>query len=480
MKIRAAVPVIVIFLLSALPARAQDREKQIAFHWVDQNAETIRRVSGNIWSYAELALREFKSSRELAEYLESNGFRVERGVAGLPTAFVASYGSGKPVIAIYGEYDALPGLSQKAEPVRAALVENGAGHGCGHSLFGTASASAAVAAKKAMEAGQMKGTLRFYGTPAEESIGGKQYMLDGGLFDDVDILLGWHPAPVTGASFAYSKAVASVHFKFKGLAAHASVSPHLGRSALDGVELMDVGVNFMREHVKEDARIHYVITRGGGQPNVVPPEAESWYYIRANKHQDVIEMFNWISDIAKGAALMTRTEAEITVDDDSHERLPNRPLSELIDRNLRVVGPPKFTDQEKAMARQMQEPLKGNFPIALSETIEPVPEHPEQGLASSDVGNVTWKIPTGALSVASYPAGSPGHSWQVAACAGMSIGQKAIAVAAKTLAGTAIDLLKEPQLIEAAKKDFTERKKSYNFRLLIPPNRKPPVVQPAN
>ncbi len=255
----------ILFLLSVPAAFGQDQEKQIAFRWVDENAPTIRKVSLNIWQYAELALREFQSSREVSAYLESNGFRIEKGVAGLPTAFVATYGSGKPVIAIYGEYDALPGLSQKAEAVRAPVVENGPGHGCGHSLFGTASATAAIAVKKAMEAGNVKGTLRFYGTPAEESIGGKNYMLEAGLFDDVDILLGWHPGALTGAGFAYSKAVVDVRFKFKGLAAHASTSPHLGRSALDGVELMDVGVNFMREHVKEDARIHYVITRGGAQ-----------------------------------------------------------------------------------------------------------------------------------------------------------------------------------------------------------------------
>ena len=193
-----------------------------------------------------------------------------------------------------------------------------------------------------MEAGNLKGTLRFYGTPAEESIGGKNYMLEAGLFDDADIFLGWHPGSLTGADFAYTKAVVSVRFNFKGLAAHASASPHQGRSALDGVELMDTGVNFMREHVREDARIHYVITRGGGQPNVVPPEAESWYYIRANKHQDVVEMFEWISEIARGAAQMSRTQVKIAVDDDSHELLPNRPLAETIDRNLRLVGPPRF------------------------------------------------------------------------------------------------------------------------------------------
>jgi aminobenzoyl-glutamate utilization protein B len=468
------------FLLLVLAAAQGDADKQAAFTWVDQNASTIQRVSENIWNYAELALREFKSSRELAGYLEENGFQVKRGVAGLPTAFVAEHGRGRPIIAIYGEYDALPGVSQKAEPVRAPIEEGGAGHACGHSLFGTASATAAIAVKQAMESGGIPGTIRFYGTPAEESIGGKNYMLEAGLFDDADVLLGWHPAPISTAGFEYSKAVVSVRFRFKGLPAHASVSPHLGRSALDAVELMDAGVNFMREHIQEDARIHYVITNGGGQPNVVPAEAESWYYIRANKHKEVVDLFEWISEIAKGAAQMTRTQVEITVDDDSYERLPNRPLSEVIDRNLRLVGPLKFTEEEKTFARKTQEPLGGPFDIALSEKIEPLPDQPGQGLASTDVGNVSWNVPTGSLTVASYSFGAPGHSWQIVACAGTSIGQKAIAVAAKTLAGAAIDLLKNPSLVEAAKQDFEARRKGSEYRPLLPPNRTPPLFNESD
>ena len=474
---RASIAAIIVLLLSA--PFPNDPEKEVAFHWIEQNAATTRKVSLNIWSNPELALREFKSSRELIQYLQSNGFRVEKGVAGISTSFVASSGSGKPVIAIYGEYDALAGLSQKAEPIRSPLVEEGPGHGCGHNLIGAASAAAAVAVSRAMEAGNLKGTIRFYGTPAEEAAGGKNYMLEAGLFKDVDILLGWHPGARTQANFEYSKAVTEVRFKFKGVAAHASSAPHLGRSALDGVELMDVGVNFMREHVKEDSRIHYVITKGGGQPNVVPADAESWYYIRANKHQDVLDMFEWISHIAEGAALMSRTQVEIQVADDSHEVLANRPLAEAIDRNLHLVGPPKFTEEERTLARKMQEPLKGNFQVAFAENIEPLPDQPAQGLYSTDLGNVSWNVPSGSLGVVSYPFGVPIHSWQVAACAGMSIGQKAIDVAAKTLAGTAIDLFKNPALVEASKKDFQERKKGYNYRLLLPPNRKAPVFQEA-
>ncbi len=455
---------------------APDADKEAAFRWLDANADAMRKVSMNIWSAAELALHEYKSSRELMSYLESNGFRVEKGVAGMPTAFVANYGSGKPVIAIYGEYDALAGLSQKAETSFAPLTEGAPGHGCGHNLIGAGSAAAAVAVSKLMETGKIKGTLRFYGTPAEESISGKDYMLEAGLFNDVDVLLGWHPQDVTTAGFQYSKAVASVRFKFKGVAAHASSAPQLGRSALKGVELTDVGVNFAREHLKEDARIHSVITNGGGQPNVVPAQAESWYYIRANKHEDVADMFEWVSEIARGAAMMTRTQVEIAVDADSYEVLPNRPIAEVMDRNLRLVGPPRFTEEEKAAAKKMQEPLKRNIELPLAETIEPLPEAPAQGLFSTDMGNVSWSVPSQIFEVATYPYRAPIHSWQVTACSGMSIGQKGMMVAAKTLAATAIDMFKNPSMLEAAKKDLEERKKGHPFRLLTPPNRKPPIA----
>jgi aminobenzoyl-glutamate utilization protein B len=454
-----------------------DPDKDAAFRWIDGNADAMHQVSLNIWNDAELALREFKSSRELMAYLGSNGFQVEKGVAGMPTAFVASFGSGKPVVAIYGEYDALAGLSQKAEANVVPVVEGAPGHGCGHNLIGAGAAGAAVAVSKLIQAKKLSGTLHYYGTPAEEALGGKNYMLEAGVFKDVDVLIGWHPQDVTHAGFQYSKAVASVRFKFTGVAAHASSAPQLGRSALKGVELTDIGVNFMREHVKEDARIHSVITNGGGQPNVVPAHAESWYYIRANKHQDVADMFGWISEIARGAAMMTRTQVEIVVDDDSYELLPNRPIAEVMERNLRLVGPPKFTDEEKAIARKMQEPLKKKIALPLYESVEPLPDVPGQGSFSTDLSNVSWNVPSEVMNVATYPYQAPIHSWQVTACSGMSIGQKGMMVAAKALAGTAIDLFKQPALIDAAKKDLDERRKGTVFQLLVPPNRKPPVFQ---
>jgi aminobenzoyl-glutamate utilization protein B len=461
-------------LLLATGVLAQPDAKATAIGWIDANSDTLKRVNRNIWSYAETGLQETRSSSELQELLRANGFRVETGVAGMPTAFVASYGSGRPVIGILAEYDALPGLSQDAVPERKERGGVNAGHGCGHSIFGTASTAAAIAAKQGLAAGAA-GTIRLYGTPAEETGIGKTYMLREGLFKDVDIVLSWHAAPVTAASYDYSKANVSVKFRFEGLPAHASTSPFQGRSALDAVELMSVGVNYMREHVKEDTRIHYVITNGGGQPNVVPPAAEVWYYLRANKHADVEEYFVWLKEIAAAAAAMSRTKlSAVQVDADMHEVLPNRALAEAIHKNLEAIGAPQFTADEKAFARSTQKDLGRVLPMALSERVEPLPAHPEQGLASTDVGDISWFLPVGQLAAASYTFGAPGHSWQIVACTGTSIGEKGMMVAAKALAATAVDLYRSPQLVTRAKADFDAIRKPLNFVTLIPEGQKAP------
>jgi aminobenzoyl-glutamate utilization protein B len=449
--------------------------KQAAIQWLDSNAATWQRVNRNIWGFAETGLQETKSSQELIAVLKENGFTIESGVAGMPTAFVASYGSGKPIIGILAEYDALPGLSQDASAERKERPGVGAGHGCGHSVFGTASTAAAIAAKRAIESGAAKGTIRLYGTPAEETGIGKTYMLREGMFKDADVILSWHAGDRTTPAYDYSKANVSVKFHFTGLPAHASASPHQGRSALDAVELMNVGVNYMREHVKEDTRIHYVVTNGGGQPNVVPPDAEVWYYLRANKHADVEEYFVWLREIAEGAARMTRTKlTTVQVDADMHEVLPNRALAEAIHRNLEIVGAPKFTEDEKAFARKTQAPLNQTFERALSEVVEPMPEKPEQGVASTDVGDISWFVPVGQLTAATHTFGAPGHSWQVAACTGMSIGEKGMMVAAKALAATAIDLFTTPALIEKARADFKAIRDPLKFVTLIPEGQKAP------
>jgi aminobenzoyl-glutamate utilization protein B len=466
----------VTLLLSGMQPAAQSDPKTTALAWLDANASTLSRVNRNIWGWAETGLEEVKSSKELQDLLRTNGFSVEAGVAGMPTAFVAAFGTGRPVVAILAEYDALPGLSQDATPERKLRPDVGAGHGCGHSVFGTGSTGAAIAIKQALAAGTIKGTVKLFGTPAEETGIGKTYMLREGLFKDVDTILSWHAGDSTAASWDFSKAIISVKFRFEGLPAHASTSPHQGRSALDAVELMNIGVNYMREHVKEDTRIHYVITNGGGQPNVVPPNAEVWYYLRANKHTDVEEYFVWMQEIARGAAAMTRTKLVATqVDSDMHEVLPNRTLVEVIQKNLELVGPPVFDDREKAFARATQKDLKPAPALALSERIEPLPSGPpEQGLHSTDVGDLTWFFPVGQLTAATYSYGAPGHSWQIVACTGTSIGEKGMMVAAKALAASAIDLYRSPELLQRARDDQKKMMAGQKYVTLIPEGQKAP------
>jgi aminobenzoyl-glutamate utilization protein B len=468
--------VVALTLLSITVPSAQTDPKAASIAWLDANVSTLNRINRNIWSWAETGLEEVRSSKELQDALRANGFQVEAGVATMPTAFVASYGTGRPVIGILAEFDALPGLSQDAGAERKSRPEVMAGHGCGHSVFGTASTGAAIAIKQALAAGTIKGTVKLFGTPAEETGIGKTYMLREGAFKDVDTILSWHAGDRTAAAWDFSKAMVSVKFRFEGLPSHASVSPHMGRSALDAVELMSVGVNYMREHVKEDTRIHYVITNGGGQPNVVPPSAEVWYYLRANKHTDVEEYYVWLTEIARAAAAMSRTKlAEARVDADMHEVLPNRTLVELIQKNLELVGPPVFDDREKAFARATQKDLKPQPSLALAERIEPLESGPpEQGTHSTDVGDLTWFLPVGQFTAATYSYGAPGHSWQIAACTGMSIGEKGMLVAAKTIAATAIDLYRSPATLDKARADQKQMLSGLKYTTLIPEGQKAP------
>jgi aminobenzoyl-glutamate utilization protein B len=410
------------------------------------------------------------------DWLAENGFSVRADVAGMPTAFVASYGEGKPVIAYLAEYDALIGVSQKAVPHREQRDDPSiiAGHGCGHSVFGTGTTAAAIALAQVMALKKLPGTVRLYGTPAEETVDAKTFMLRDGLFDDVDVVLSWHASDRTGASYRYSKAVLGVRFSFDGVPAHASTSPQFGRSALDAIELMNIGVNYLREHVPQDTRIHYVVTNGGAQPNVVPPKAASWYYVRADRHDTVEQVYARILDIARGAALMTGTELSYIVDGDAHEVLPNRALSHIINDNLQAIGPPRFDDNERAFARETQKDLPSIADRALFEGINPVPAEPGQGMASTDQGDLSWHVPTGGLTVASYAFGAPGHSWQVAASTGTSIGEKAMTVAAKTLAATGFDLLTQPELLEQARASFREVRDPLEFRSLLPEDARAP------
>lgn len=454
---------------------AGDPDTAAIFRWIDSNISGMDQLGLEIWNTPELSFREFKTSRAVMQYLRNNSFAVEENAAGMPTAFIATYGSGKPVVAFWMEEDALIGLSQKPEPIREPITPGAPGHACGHNLIAASTAVAAVAVKNFLERTGTKGTIRVYGTPAEEVGGGKEYMREAGLFKEVDVLLGWHPSSDTRAEFEYTKAAAELHIHFEGIASHASMAPDRGRNALHAVELMDSGVNFLREQLKEDARVSYVISNGGGMPNVIPADAESWYSIRANTHEELAEIVQWVSDIANGAAMMTRTHVKIRVDNDEAEVLPNGPLARDIYDNLRAIGTPDFTADDKAYVRKMLSEGKGE-PRAISPEITPLPEAPKQEAYSTDLGNVSWSIPTGRLAVAIAPCALVAHSWQFAA-ASASVGLRSMPIAAKALAATAIDCFKRPGLIEDAKKDLRERTNGHTYSMLTPLNRTPPVYK---
>ncbi len=453
--------------------------QQTAIADVEARSDELKAVNQAIWNFAEVGLEEHQSASLLVSKLKQNGFEVEHGVSDMPTAFVASYGSGKPIIGILAEYDALPGMSQKVQPERLPLQEGAAGHACGHSGLGTGALGAALAVKASMEKHNLKGTLRLYGTPAEETVIGKVYMLLDGQFDDLDVCLHWHPSTRTNVWAGSSKALISAKFTFDGISAHAAGSPENGRSALDAVELMNVGVNFMREHTKEDARLHYVITNGGGAPNVVPPKATVWYFVRADKHEDVEYYFKWVRDIAEGAEKMTRTKLSVQIDTDCHELIQNTPLSELLFENLTRIGPPKFTDDERVFARRIQQPLVEEFgttfPQAISSEIKSLEESNTPSKGSTDVGDISWYVPTGGIRTTCMAAESPGHSWQNVACIGSTIGEKGIDYAAKVLAISAIDLFENPELVQAARADWKQRMSDRKYTSLIPKGQKPPV-----
>jgi len=469
-------------LLLTVAATAQDAftpPQQTAVADVQQRASDITAVNRAIWEFAEVGLAEQKSSALLVERLRAAGFTVQTGVAQMPTAFVASFGSGQPVIAILAEYDALPDLSQKVAPILDPLNAGAPGHGCGHSGLGAGAYGAAVAIKTAMEQHRLPGTIRLYGTPAEETTIGKVYMTLGGVFNDVDVVLHWHPSTKNEVWNGSSKAIVSAKFTFQGVAAHAAGSPENGRSALDAVELMNLGVNFMREHVKEDARMHYVITDGGGAPNVVPATATVWYYIRADDHADVERYFAWVQDIAKGAAMMTRTKMKMDIDTDCHEIIGNTPLAELVHRQFTRIAAPKFTQDEHAFARRLQEPIVEqtgkSFAVAIDEKVYPLQAIGEKSKGSTDVGDISWHVPTMGLRTACFPNGSPGHCWQNVASIGSSIGEKGTVYAAQLLAAAGIELLQRPDIIAAAKTDFQSRMKDRTYTTLIPKGQKPPA-----
>ena len=425
---------------------------------VEKHKADLIEISDAIWANAEIAFEEYESSKLLADYAEENGFIVERGVAGMPTAFVATYGSGKPVIGILGEFDALPGISQKAMPTKEPLQEGAGGHGCGHNLFGTASLGAAIAIKEMMEAGKIKGTVKFFGTPSEEKYFGKIWMVRDGLWDDVDVNISWHPSAKTESDVQSSLALVDFMIEFNGQAAHASADPWNGRSASDALELYTTGLNYYREHVKPTVRMHYHIQDGGQVVNVVPDYSRIWVRIRDTKRSGLMPVYEHAKRMAEGAAIMANVDYKISLISGIYEILVNRAGGEIMQENLELLGPITYTPEEIAYGKTIQEQT-GEPKVGFDSEIKPLKETAEHpGGGSTDVGDVSWNVANINLSVTVAPKDTPWHSWAVVACGGMSIGHKGMVYASKAMAMTMLDLFEDPKLVEKVKKEFKERK----------------------
>ena len=450
---------------------------------MEANQDRLVELAKNIWEHPELGQKEVHASKLIADQLERAGFSVSMGVGQLPTAFVATWGEGRPIIGILGEYDALPSLSQKVSPVKDPIVEESPGHGCGHNLLGVGALGAALAVKAAMEQGGIKGTIRYYGCPAEETLVGKVFMAREGVFDDLDAAITWHPGFVNSVWAATSTAMNSFKVNFHGVAAHAGGSPESGRSALDGVQLMDVGVNYMREHVIQDARIHCVITEGGKAPNVVPPYAQVWYYVRAPNGEQVESIYAWMLDIAQGAALMTGTTYDIDFLTGCYNTLPNDVIGDLLLEKLRKIGVPKYTDEERDLAHKLQETFPPGaiekslkrYGMTREEVGDPlceiIADPYDKGKVlggSTDVGDVSYITPTAQITTCCQALGTPGHSWQNVVTSGSSIGSKGMMLAAKAMALSALDLETRPDVLQAARAEFEEKTEGKKYVSSLP------------
>jgi aminobenzoyl-glutamate utilization protein B len=464
--------------------------KETAWKWIEDNKELLTSISDEIWGYAEYGLCEYKSSKLIADTLREHGFNVKTGVVGMPTAILAEKGSGKPVIATMGEYDALPGISNKAIPRKEPLIQDGMGHGCGHNIHGTTALAAAIAVGYTLEKNGLEGTIRFYGTPAEETSGGKRYMVNADLFDDVDAALSHHPGNMNLASLLSTNVTSGARFHFHGKTSHAASSPESGRSALDAIELMNIGVNYLREHIIPGARIHYVIEEGGGQPNVVPDYARSWYYIRAPE-KDLLEPIKQrVMKIAEGAAMMTDTRLEAEMSEGGYHRIPNKKLSEIVTENMRQVGEPEYSKEELDFAAE----ISNSFPLEdrvtelrkrrvpnwekyvkvniMTDILDPWDDG-EHSAGSTDVSDVSWITPTMEFGTACNVLGAPGHSWQFVACSGSGIGHKSLLFASKTMAGAVLDLMMNPEYIKEAKEEQVKRLRGKKY--VKDPSREPPL-----
>lgn len=435
---------------------------------IKNHQEELIKISDAIWEHAETAFEENASSKLLADYAEKNGFTVERGVADIPTAFVATYGSGKPVISVLGEFDALPGLSQKTEPTKNPLQQGDPGHGCGHNLFGTGSLGAAIAIKELIASGKIKGTVKFFGTPAEEKFFGKIWMVKAGLWDDVDVNISWHPAAVTESDVQSSLALVDFKVEFFGQAAHAAGDPWNGRSASDALELYTAGINYYREHVKPTVRMHYHIQDGGQVVNVVPDYARLWVRVRDSKREGMMPVYKRVMEMAEGAAILANVDYKVSLISGIYEILVNREGGKLMQKNLELLGPIRYTDEEIAFGKKIQEATQ-KPQIGMDSKILPLKATAENpGGGSTDVGDVSWNVANINLRVTTAPKDTPWHSWAVVACGGMSIGHKGMLHASKAMSLTMLDLFEDDKLVEKVKAEYKMRKGNTIYKPIIP------------
>ena len=455
-------------------SQSANKLKKELLNSIDKKSIELTVLSNKIWEAAEVAFREEKSAEYLINYAEENGLKVEKGLAGMPTAFTATYGEGKPVIGIIGEFDALPGLSQTTDNFRNELVEGGAGHGCGHNLFGTASLGAAIAIKELIEGGELTGTVKFFGTPAEEKFFGKLWMIREGVFDDVDIVMDWHPSDHTEANVQPSLALVDFMVEFTGQSAHASADPWNARSANDALELYTSGINAYREHVKPSVRMHYHIQDAGQVVNVVPDYSRIWVRVRDITKEGLQPVYDQVRRMAEGAAIMANVEHKVSLISGIHDLLPNRTGGAIMQKNLEILGDIQYTQDEIDFALDMQK-VNGKPLIGIDGKIRPLRETLESpGGGSTDVGDVSYNVPVVSLAATTAPKGVPWHSWSVVASSGMSIGHKGMLHAAKALGMSMIDIYKDKKLREEIKKEFNERIGDYNYDPYLNPG--PPPI----
>ena len=449
---------LLLLMTGSISAQKMSKNKTAVIASVEKHKEALIKISDSIWALAETAFEEQHSSKILADYAEKNGMKVERGVADIPTAFVATYGSGKPVISILGEFDALPGLSQKTSPTKDPLHEGAPGHGCGHNMFGTSSLGAAIAIKELMDEGKLKGTVKFLGTPAEEKYFAKVWMVKAGLWDDVDVNVSWHPSSGIEADVQSGLSLIDFIVEFKGQTAHASVDPWNGRSASDALELYTTGINYYREHIMPTTRMHYHIQDGGQVVNVVPDYARLWVRVRDPKRSVMLPVYERVKAMAGGAAIMANVDYEISLVSGIYEMLVNRTGGEIMQKNLEFLGPISYTEEETAFGKAIQK-ATGKPEIGMDSKIYPLKETEENpGGGSTDVADVSWNVPNINLGVTVAPKDTPWHSWAVVACGGMSIGHKGMVYAAKAMGMTMVDLFEDQKLVDKVKAEYKERK----------------------